>query len=289
LRGEKRCKEAVKIGLQLSTLSGVSSATLQVGRRLRAFVRVAGPGAEDYLQRIVSNDVAALSSGESCEALLLTPKARVIAPMRVLRRESDDFLLLTEPELGEALRAELVRTRFAARAEIEPETHSSYLLLGAEAAPKDMLALPNEDYGIPAWEILDQEPPQELPEIGEDALELLRIEAGRPRYGKEIDDRVLPAEAGLVERAVSLSKGCFPGQEPIARLHYRGHANRGLRVLEVDDAQVGAEIVRDGKVVGRVTSVAAGRVLAYVRTEVPEDAVLDIGGAEARHARMRPA
>ena len=247
-------------------------------------MRVAGPGAEDYLQRMVSNDVAALSSGESCEALLLTPRARVIAPMRVLRRQPEDFLLMTEPELGEALGAELLRMRFAAKAEIEPETHSSYLLLGAEAAPEGVLALPNDDYGVPAWEILDQEPPRDLPEIGEEALELLRIEAGRPRYGKEIDDRVLPAEAGLVERAVSLSKGCFPGQEPIARLHYRGHANRGLRVLRIDGEppQLGTEVVHEGKVVGRVTSAAPGAALAYVRSEVPDDASLKVGDSEAR-------
>jgi tRNA-modifying protein YgfZ len=255
-----------------------------VARRPRAFVRVAGPDAADYLQRMVSNDVAALAPGESCEALLLTPKARVIAPMRVLRRGDDDFLLLTEPELGETLRDELLRMRFAAKAEIELEKHSSYLLLGGNGG-----GVANDDYGVPAVEMLDQDPPEGLPSLSDEDLERLRVEAGTPQFGKEIDDRVLPAEAGLVDRAVSLTKGCFPGQEPIARLHYRGHANRGLRVLEVDGAQVGAEIVRDGKVVGRVTSVAAGRALAYVRTEVPEDAVLDIGGAEARHARMRPA
>jgi folate-binding protein YgfZ len=262
----------------------VSTVTLQVGLRPRAFVRVAGPGAENYLERMVSNDVAVLAPGDSCEALLLTPKARVIAPLQVLRRGPEDFLLLTEPELGEPLRAELVRMRFAARAEIEPEAHSSYLLLGAEARPDGGLVVPNEDYGIPAWEILDQDPPEGLPEVGEEQLEILRIEAGRPRYGKEIDDRVLPAEAGLVERAVSFSKGCFPGQEPIARLHYRGHANRALRVLRIagDPPQPGTEVVHDGKVVGRVTSAVLGSALAYVRSEVPDDASLTVGDSEAR-------
>jgi tRNA-modifying protein YgfZ len=261
-----------------------ATSPLAFASRPRAFVKVAGPDAEDYLQRMVSNDVAALAPGESCEALLLTPKARVIAPMRVLRRGDDDFLLLTEPELGETLRDELLRMRFAAKAEIDLEEHSSYLLLGGNGA-----GVPNDDYGVPAVEMLDQDPPEGLPSLSDEDLERLRVEAGTPRFGKEIDDRVLPAEAGLVDRAVSLTKGCFPGQEPIARLHYRGHANRELRVLEVDGARVGAEIVRDGKVVGRVTSVAPGRALAYVRTEVPEEAVLDIEGAEARHARMRPA
>src|ERR671932_291477 len=96
-----------------------------VANRPRAFLGVRGPDAADYLQRMLSNDVAALEVGGSCEALLLTPKARVIAPMRVVRRAADDFLLLTEPELGETLRAELVRMRFAAKADIEREEHRS--------------------------------------------------------------------------------------------------------------------------------------------------------------------
>ena len=74
------------------------------------------------------------------------------------------------------------------------------------------------------------------PTVSPEELERLRIQAGTPAWGKEIDDRVLPAEAGLTERAVSFTKGCYPGQEPIARLHYRGHANRGLRVLALDGA-----------------------------------------------------
>ena len=69
--------------------------------RPRSYVRVSGPAAEEYLNRMVSNDVAALGPGEACEALLLTPKARVIAPLVVLRRGHEDFLLLTEPKLGE--------------------------------------------------------------------------------------------------------------------------------------------------------------------------------------------
>ena len=245
---------------------------------------MSGADAEDYLQRMLSNDVAALAVGDSCEALLLTPKGRVIAPMRVQRRAADDFLLLTEPELGERLRDELLRMRFAAKVEIEPEEHRSYLLIGTENG-----GIRNDDFGIPASEILDAEPPGDLPRLGDDELEALRIEAGTPRYGNEIDDSVLPAEAGLVERAISLDKGCFPGQEPIARLHYRGHANRRLRVLEVAGSQPGDELLWKGKVVGRVTSAVSSVALAYVRSEVPEDAVLEIAGTEGRHARMRPA
>ena len=86
---------------------------------------VVGPEAASYLQRMLSNDVEVLGLGESCEALLLTPKGRVIAPMLVLRRGVDDFLLLTEPEVAEQLLAELQRMRFAAKVEIQPEEHRS--------------------------------------------------------------------------------------------------------------------------------------------------------------------
>jgi tRNA-modifying protein YgfZ len=245
-------------------------------------VRAAGPDAEDYLQRMLSNDVEALGVGESCEALLLTPKGRVIAPMRVLRRGDEDFLLLTEPEASEQLLAELQRMRFAAKVQIEPEEHRSYLLLGDVNG-----GVPNADYGIPAGEILDADPPA-LPTLSEEELEALRIEAGKPRFGREIDGSILPAEAGLDETHISFTKGCFPGQEPVARLHYRGHPNRRLRVLEVEDAEPGAELVWEGKVVGRVTSAVPGLALGYVRSEVPADAALELAGAEG-HARMRPA
>ena len=110
----------------------------------------------------------------------------------------------------------------------------------------------------------------------------MRIEAGTPRFGSELDDRVLPAEAGLDETHVSFTKGCYPGQEPIARLHYRGKVNRRLRRLLLEGEPSTDELVLDGKVVGRITSRADGRALGYVRTEVPEDAVLEVGGASAR-------
>jgi tRNA-modifying protein YgfZ len=254
----------------------------RIATRPRAFVRAVGPDAASYLQRMLSNDVEALGVGESSEALLLTPKGRVIAPMRVLRRDADDFLLLTEPEVAEQLRTELRRMRFAAKVEIELEEHRSYLVVGDVNG-----GIPNLDYGIPAGEILDADPP-DLPALSEEELEALRIEAGKPRFGKEIDDSILPAEAGLDQTHISFTKGCFPGQEPVARLHYRGHPNRRLRVLEVDDVEPGTELVWEGKVVGRVTSAVAGRALAYVRNEVPDDALLELAGAEG-HARMRPA
>ncbi len=103
---------------------------MEVAAREREFVGVAGPDAADYLQRMVSNDVEALAPGEACPSLLLTAKARVIAPLVVLRRADDDFLLLTERGLGDVVRTQLTRMRLRARCEIEPEEHESVLVFG---------------------------------------------------------------------------------------------------------------------------------------------------------------
>jgi tRNA-modifying protein YgfZ len=220
-----------------------------VARRPRAFVRVAGPDARDYLQRMVSNDVDALAVGESCPALLLTAKARLIAPLVVWRRGEEDFLLLTEPELGDTVRAQLTRMRLRAQCEIEPEEHEALLVFGADGIQTDFPG---------AVEVLDA---GLEPTMDDDELELRRIEAGVPRWGRELDDAILPAEAGLDETHISFDKGCYPGQEPIARLHYRGHVNRKLQVVELD-AEPAVERVTssarrpDGSVVA----------LAYVRT-----------------------
>jgi folate-binding protein YgfZ len=222
---------------------------VEVAARERDFVGVAGPDAADYLQRMVSNDVEALAVGEACPALLLTAKGRVIAPLVVWRRGEEDLLVVTEPGLGDRVHAELVRLRFRARCEIEAEEHESVLVFGGD------------DGFATDWpgtrEVLDSglEPTLDAAE-----LELRRIEAGVPRWGHEIDDTILPAEAGLDTTHISFSKGCYPGQEPIARLHYRGHPNRELRVVElngdVEVERVTSQAERDD---GTVVA------LAYVR------------------------
>jgi tRNA-modifying protein YgfZ len=234
----------------------------KIAFRPRAYLRVSGPDAEDFLQRMVSNDVTAAS----CDALLLTPKARIIAPLRIVRRADDDFLVLTEPDLGDVVRTQLMRARFAAKVEIEPEHHESWLVLGGD-------------------EVLDDRPAGG--EVSEEELERWRIESRIPRWGYELDDSILPAEAGLEDTHISFSKGCYPGQEPIARQHFRGKVNRRLRVLDVSgDAGPGAELMLGEKVVGRITSAANGVALGYIRAEVPDDAVLATG---AGHAKVRPA
>jgi tRNA-modifying protein YgfZ len=242
----------------------------------RGYVRVSGPDAADFLERMLSNEVASLEPGrESRPALLLTPKSRIVAPLRVVREGPDAFLLITEEELAEEVASTLLRARFAAKCVIEVKPYRGHLHIGSD--PGEGVA--NRDYGVDAWETWGEE---ERPAADPTELEPLRIEAGTPAWRKELDETILPAEAGLDETHVSFTKGCYPGQEPIARLHYRGHPNRRLRVLDVADAKPGDEIRLGDKVVGRVTSAVPGRALAYVRREVPDDAVLQIGAAEAR-------
>jgi folate-binding protein YgfZ len=264
--------------------------TLQAARRPRAYVSVSGPGAASYLNRMVSNEVEELAVGESCEALLLTPKARIVAPMVVWRRAEDAFLLLTEPEAGERLARELLRSRFAAKCEVALEEHRSVVVLGGDDLVVDRdKVLANRDYGVPAVEIVDGEAPEGAEAIAEEELERLRILARTPRLGRELDDRVMPAEAGLEQRAISFTKGCYPGQEPVARLHFRGHPNRGLRLVVLDDGDLpayDAELVHDGKAVGRITSVARDPergvvALAYVRREIPAGSRLELGDGRA--------
>jgi folate-binding protein YgfZ len=239
----------------------MEAVTVAVAARLREYVRVAGPDSEDFLQRMLSNDV----TQAPCNALLLTPKGRIMAPLRVVRRSPEDFLLLTEPGLGETVRATLVRARFAAKCEIEPERHSSVLVWEGDFSR----AREELDSGLE-------------PTATDDEFERARIEAAVPAWGKELDETILPAEAGLDETHISFTKGCYPGQEPIARLHHRGHVNRGLRVLEAGAARPGEEIRHDGKVVGRITSAVPGVALGYVRMGVLDSAELELDSGVAR-------
>ena len=252
----------------------VATTTPTLVRLHRGYVRVTGPEATDFLERMVSNEVASLELGEGRQALLLTPKSRIVAPLRVVHEGPQAFLLITEVELAETVASTLLRARFAARCEVSVEAWSGFLHFADPGA-----GVRNDDYGVEAWETWGAEQP-DAPDAEE--LEALRIEAGTPRWGKELDETILPAEAGLDETHVSFTKGCYPGQEPIARLHYRGRPNRRLHVLEVTEAEPGDEITYEGKVVGRITSAVADRALGYVRREVPDDAALIIGGQEAR-------
>ncbi len=228
-------------------------------QRSRSLTRVVGPDAFDLLQSLLSCDVALASDTRVVYGLVLTPKARIVADVRVLRVDAESFLLDAAVPAGPLVERMLLRYRLARRVAIETD---GTLGLASVMGPRLWTALPGaaalegleEDtavrvaeawliatavFGVPAVDVLA--PLAEVRRLceatGADSIsppvaDALRIEAGVPRYGTELDDRVMPAEAGVVDRAVSFTKGCYPGQEPVTRLAHRGHANRGTPPIQ---------------------------------------------------------
>ena len=241
----------------------------------RAFVRASGPDAVAYLQSMVSNDVEAVAPGAGTYALLLTPKARVIADLEVFRVD-EDLVLACPPEVAGDVLETLVRARFRKKVALDP---ADYALVWGDADG----ALASLDTPVGVERLVAAAPGNGA--ATEADWELARIEAGMPRFGHEFDASSMPAEAGLETRAISFTKGCYPGQEPVARLHYRGHANRGVRGVRFDGGtpSPGAEVAVDGANVGRITSAIEsprfGPIgLAILRREVADGARGDAGG-----------
>lgn len=249
----------------------------------RAFIRARGPDARAYLNSMLSNDLTELRPGEGVYALLLTPKARIIADVEALATAGDDIALAVPPETADEVLETLVRSRFRKKVELEP----------AELA----LAWGEHPGGIARLEAPDG--PHVLL-AGGDGLapagagwEIARVEAGVPRFGREFGPDSMPAEAGLEQRAISFSKGCYPGQEPVARLHYRGHANRGVRGLRLgapvpDGTPVSSA---DGRGVGRVTTTVVSErfgpiALSVLRAEVADGAAVQAGDTSATVAAL---
>jgi folate-binding protein YgfZ len=226
---------------------------------------------------MVSNDVEAVAPKAGIYALLLTPKARVIADLEIFN-PGEELVLSVPPETAESVLQTLVRARFRKKVELEPVER--WLVWGGAGEALASLETP-----AGRLDLVDQRPAGADPE---ELYEIARIEAGMARFGSEFTTDSMPAEAGLEDRAVSFTKGCYPGQEPVARLHYRGHANRGVRGLQLADGlpELGAPVVAGDREVGRVTSVARsprfGAIgLGVLRREVADGDRVDVGGAVA--------
>jgi tRNA-modifying protein YgfZ len=231
----------------------------------RTCVRAAGRDAVPFLQSMLTNDVEALAAGAGTYALLLTPKARVVADLDVFRLE-DALVLACPPAARDAVLETLVRARFRKKVELEPSAHA---VVWGDGAGLARLPTPAGDLAL-----VEQPPDGGDPAA---AWQVARIEAGLPEFGVDFDGDMMPAEAGVVERAISFTKGCYPGQEPVARLHYRGHANRGLRGLrfEGDPPPPGTPVTAGDRQVGRTgSSVVSPRLgpigLAVLRRELAD-------------------
>lgn len=286
-------------------------------RSARGKLMVSGPEAAEYLQGQLTNDVEALAPGEGQYAALLDRKGHMQADMRVLRLGPEEIWIDTEPEgLAAAKRhlemykigrevaiADLTAERailsligprsveIAGTAALPEQASEAAKLGGVEclavgtAGGIDLIAKAAE-----AADLREALTGAGAVEVGAAAAEVIRIEAGIPRFGAEMSGETMPAEAGIVERAVSFTKGCYIGQEPVARLHYKGRPNRHLRGLELSaPAAPGATLRLGEKEVGRIGSAclspARGPIaLAIVRREAEPGAELAVGedGVTAR-------
>jgi folate-binding protein YgfZ len=257
-------------------------------------VRVAGRDAGRLLQNVVTSDVDALAPGEGQYGLALTPKGRPVADAWIVRAGEEDYVCACEAGAAEGLAATLRRYRLASRADIglaEDVTLLERPLAAAgdgwHAGPLGALRL------LPSGEaaaVMEAARAAGAVPVGPEEREALRIAAGLPRFGVDFDDSNLPAEAGVVERAVSFSKGCYIGQEPVVRLAHRGHANRELRRLVLAELPaLPASLLEGEREVGRVTSAAGlpeggAAALGYVRRAVADGA--ELVALDARGERL---
>ncbi len=299
-------------------------------RSERGKLALSGPDAAEYLQGQLTNDVEGLSPGEGCYAALLDRKGHMQSDMRVLhasavplpayRRQGNSgagFWIDTEAPAREAVLRHLTMYSVGRDVAVDDVSDQGAILsligprsaeiAGAPPLPEhaseatsvagvDCLAAGTADgidliaaaaeAGRLRRALLDAG----AAEVAAEAVEVLRIEAGRPRFGAEMSAETMPAEAGIVEAAVDFEKGCYIGQEPVARLHYKGRPNRRLRGLELSaPAAPGAPLRLGEKEVGRIGSAcvspARGPIaLAIVRREAEPGAELSVGeeGVTAR-------
>jgi folate-binding protein YgfZ len=237
----------------------------------RDMLTVSGPDAVEYLQGQCSQDVGTLAEGSTADALLLSPQGKVDAAIRVTRTAADTFLIDTDAGFGEVAQARLLRFRLRVKVDIESVAWVCLAIRGPEsgsvppASEPGVLRLPVERPGFSGFDLIGPDPawPEMARPCGQAAWEAARIEAGVPVMGSEVTDSTIPAEADLVERSVSFTKGCFTGQELVARLDARGtKVARRLCGIVLDDPErqppVGATIhTVDGEhQVGQLTSVA---------------------------------
>jgi folate-binding protein YgfZ len=279
-------------------------------RSERTRLTVLGSEAGEFLQGQLTNDVEGLEPGEGCYAALLDRKGKIRADMRVLRTAPDRFLIDTEERSGDLVLSHLQMYKVGRDAAVEESSAGFGLLsligprseevaggpLRPEHAHREITIAGVGCRGISTDNGVDLLVPSSGLEalratlieagaepIGIEAAEIARVEAGRPRVGHEISPQTMPQEAGINERAVSFTKGCYIGQETVARLHYKGKPNRHLRKLEpARPVSEGDTVSIDGREVGTigtaVLSPASGPLaLAILRREAEPGAEVIVG------------
>lgn len=249
----------------------------------RDVLRITGPDRLTWLHALTTQFLEGLAPGVWTDVLLLTPQGRIEHDFTgyddpAASDGQGTFWAHTEPGAGAALVEFLDRMRFMSRVEVA--LVDDRFVIGRVAADgtlvtelvDDLEAVPGTPVGTYAWEAL-------------------RIAAGRPRFGVDTDDRTIPNEVGLLGRAVHLDKGCYRGQETVARVHNLGRPPRRLVLLHLDGSvdhlpAHGTEVTFDGKAVGVIGSSARHHelgpiALAVVKRNTPTDVTLQADGVAA--------
>jgi len=271
---------------------------------VRDVVRVEGPEAFTYLQGQLSQDLTTLEVGDTSWSLLLQPQGKVDAWVRVTRVAEATFVLDVDAGFGEAVVARLTRFKLRTKATIALDPGWSFLAVRgpgdvhlAHPSEIEVLALPIWWPGIVGYDLLF---PAGAPvtvdcvEHDHEALEVLRVECGVPAMGAELTEATIPAEAGqwLIDASVSFAKGCYTGQELVARIDSRGgnvpKPIRGLRFADATAVVAGDVVIVDGDEVGHVTSAVhspsiggATIALAALARKVAVGAVVAVGPVSA--------
>jgi folate-binding protein YgfZ len=272
---------------------GLAAATIE-----RDVVVAEGPEATPFLQGQLSADVLALAAGASAWSWVLQPGGKVEVLARVTRLGADRFALDTDPGWGDALAARLQRFKLRTKVDLSRPSWSVVALRGPGAQPPaiggGVEAVADASWpGLVGYDLLGPQPaaPPEAVPLDPADLEIGRIESGIVRMGAELTERTIPAETGLIDRTVSFTKGCYTGQELVARIDSRGsHVARRLCGLRLSgpaagDTAAGAVLRSGGKDVGTITSVAVSPqlgpiALAYVRRAIDEAATVEVAGAD---------
>lgn len=234
------------------------------------------------IQGLATNDIAGAPENFSVYTTFLTPKGKLIGDARVVRRPDGDIWIEAASAAADNIAGNL--KKFVPPLFGKFEFSDALFVARAETADDSGLAELTNPFRAHVRDVIVAEKPVNVLTSAEE--EAARIEAGEPQWGAELTEDVIPLEAGLRKIAISETKGCYTGQEVIIRILHRGHVNRHLRGIRTGTAEVpaiGAELKRDGKVVGKITSAAFSEHfgeaigLAYVRREVEPPAQLQLG------------
>jgi folate-binding protein YgfZ len=278
--------------------------------RTRDHLLLTGRDRQSFLQGQVTNDILSLVPNQGCYAFQCDATGHVLSDMRIFC--GAQFLLLDiEPGFGPVVQANLEKHLVMERVKIAPYETRNFLLWGEDINhPKHEFSPLTEGIGheeeneigmvtkllpVPAFTLYSAQKPAFLEGStyearDEEDIEILRIEAGIPRYGRDMDAKVLAPETGQAHRAIHYKKGCYIGQEIIARIDARGHINRGFVGFALSETVPDqTPVIVSGKEVGRVTSSCFSPTLqrhiglGYIRNEHGErGTVLEILGKEAR-------